>query len=128
MRVKHKVIVQVARDADMKNTLFSTDETLAEVIADGFDRSVTGLLHVAATVTESVPLGDVDVPKGLYLEVDQDCQVAINGSADLIQLRKSSTASSVPAKLFLEADISSLAITAGATAVNGAFCVWGDPS
>lgn len=130
MRVSHKMIVKIGDDADYKDLLFSTDPTLAETVADGFLRQASGRLNVAAAATEDVPFGDVDAVKALYLKVDADCIVKLNGGVEEIQLRKHDTVTTgTSAKLFLEADLSQVEITAPAdSAVNAVYCVWGDPS
>lgn len=125
MRVKHKVILQVAEDAALKNKLFDTDETLAEVIINTYARSCSGIMHVAALGTEAVPLGDVDAPKGLYLKADAACVININGSTDDIALVPGNTTAGATAKLFIEATITSVSVTAVA-ALNLTYCLWGD--
>ena len=127
MRLKHSIIVQIGDDAEMKDLLFSTDATLAQVQIDGFQRANIAKVNVAAAGTESLPLGDVDVVKGFYLKVDQEAVVRLNGSSDDIQLRKGASASH--AKLFMEIDLSAIEVDAPATSVTtGIFVVWGDPS
>lgn len=126
IRIKHKINVRVAEDTDMNNLLFAPKDDLAEVTIDGYEKSVSGVIKVPANTTENLSLGDVDTPKGLYLRVDNDCLVNINGLGD-IQLRRSSTATGVVAKLAIEADITSVAITAPVGAdLNGVWCLWGD--
>ena len=130
MRIKHKVTVRIAEDTLMQNLLFGPDDVLAEIVLDDFQRTTSGLISINTTVTENLPLGDVDAVKGLYLRVSDDCIIKLNGGTQEIQLRKSDSGTSVSyAKFFIEADISQVAITAGATAVlTGMFCAWGDPS
>jgi hypothetical protein len=128
IRVKHTVNVRVAEDTDMNNLLFAPSKDLAEVIIDTYTKVVSGVLSVAAAATETLSLGDVATPKGIYLRVDGDCDVSINGGA-AIALKRSSTATGTTAKLFLEATISSVAITAPAGVdIHGVWCLWGDAS
>jgi hypothetical protein len=124
MRLRHKVIVKTSRDAAQKNKQFWPDEDLAEIVTDNYARQVNGDLNIAASATENLPFGDVTLPKGLYLEVDQDVTVNLNGSADGIQLRRGDGKT---AKLFIEADLSQVTITAPTATVSGVFCIWGDP-
>lgn len=126
MRIKHKVNVQISEDTEGKNKLFCPDDDLSEVVLDGYETQWAGPFKVAGGTTEALSLGDVSAPKGCFLRVDNDCQVSLNGGA-AIQLRKGSTLAGSTARLFLEADISSVQITApGGTDVRGVFCVWGD--
>lgn len=126
IRLKHKINVRVAEDADMNNLLFAPKDDLAEVTIDAYEKAVSGVIKVSANTTESLSLGDVATPKGLYLRVDNDCNVNINGLGN-IQLRRSSTATGTTAKLAIEADISSVAITAPVGVdVRGVWCLWGD--
>lgn len=126
MRVKHKVVLQVSEDTAEKNKLFSTDETLAIVTVDGYARAVSGMMQVAATLTESVPLGDVVAPKGLYLKADAACTIKINGSVTGIAMVPGNSTSGATAKLFIEATITAVTVTAGAAALNLTYCLWGD--
>ena len=128
MRVKHKVMLTVGDDAELKDKLFATDETLAEVVADGFTRVNSGRMHVDATETETVPRGDVTAIKGVFLKANQDCTVKLNGGVEPIALTRSSTLTAATAKLFMEAALTGVAVTAGATAVDLVFCIWGDPA
>ena len=126
IRLKTKINVRIAEDTDMNNLLFAPKDDLAEVTIDGYEKSVSGVLKVDANTTEALSLGDVDTPKGLYLRVDNDCLVNINGLGN-IQLRRSSVATGVVAKLAIEADITSVSITAPTTSdVRGVWAIWGD--
>lgn len=126
LRIRHKINVRVAEDADMDNLLFAPKDDLAEVTIDAYEKAVSGVIKISANTTESLSLGDVATPKGLYLRVDNDCNVNINGLGN-IQLRRASTATGTTAKLAIEADISSVAITAPVGVdVRGVFCIWGD--
>lgn len=127
MRVKHTVQLTVSEDTDQKQILFQRDATLAQVVIDNYERATSGLVSIAAAATENLPLGDVTNVKGLYLALSEEATVAINGSGDLIQMRKGGSASL--AKLLIEADITEVAVTAPAAAdLTGTFCVWGDPA
>lgn len=128
IRVKHTVNVRVAEDANMDNLLFAPKADLAEVTVDSFDRVASGNFQVEADTTETLPTGDVAVVRGLYLRVDNDCLVNVNGLGTF-QMRRSSSGAGVVAKLFLEGEISSVTIKAPVTSpVHGVWCVWGDPT
>lgn len=127
MRIKHKVNVRVGYDTDMNNLLFGPSDELSEVIIDAYSRVTSGLVRIAEDTTEDLPLGDVETVKGIYLKVNQDVQIVLNDGTDVIQLRKPTASTSVYARLFLEADITKVTITAPETlVVEGVYCVWGD--
>lgn len=127
MRIRHKVNVRIGVDTDMKNLMFAPDDDLAEAIIDSYTKCGSGILQIVKNTDEDVPLGDVDAVKGVFLRVDQDVVVTLNGGVETIQLRKAGGTGSQYARLFLEADINQINIAAPADAdVNGIYCVWGD--
>lgn len=129
MRVKHKIKVNVAEDTDMKLKLFDRDDTLSEVIIDGYTQQSSGTLDVAAGVTEDISFGDVTLVKGFYLRVNQDIKLKFNGGSEEFQVRKSSSTSGVTAKFFAEMDFTQIEVIGHATeATSGVFCVWGAAS
>jgi hypothetical protein len=131
IRVKHRVWVNVAEDTLMKNKLFSPDAELSEVISDGFEKTTSGRISIAASGNENLNLGDITAVKGLWLKVDGAAKIKINGSSDEIQLRlePDGVAGTDFAKFFIEADISSLNVANdSAVVMNGVWCVWGDPT
>lgn len=127
MRIKHKVNVRIADDADFKDFLFAPDDTLAEVIIDSYYRQSSGKFKIEMNTNEDISLGDITAVKGIYIRVNKDAQVTLNGGSEIIQLRRSGTTSSDYAKLFLEADITAVNIAAPTTEdLEGMFCAWGD--
>lgn len=127
MRVKHKVNVRIAEDTTMNNLLFAPSDSLSEVIRDEWDKSAGGTLNIAQGTDEDLSFGDVNTVRALYISVDQNVTVKINGSNDGITMNKGSSATYDFAKLFMEADITSVNIAAPVDAdVTGKFCVWGD--
>lgn len=129
MRVKHTVLMQLARDIEMRRLFYSDDSQLAQQVIDGYDKQAQGHIAIAATATESLTFGDVDAVKGLYLELNQNAKVRINGSATDIVLAKPPSASADVAKLFLEADITAVEIENPTTEpMTGIYVVWGDPT
>jgi len=126
MRVKHTVLVEIARDADMKRKLFSDDPQLSQVVIDTFAHQANSHLSIDPSATESLNFGDVTLVKGLYLETSVDCLVRVNGAVDAIPMKKSNGS----AKLFLEADISEVTVenTSTEDTLTGIYCVWGDPT
>jgi hypothetical protein len=128
MRIKHSLQLAIAEDADMKDPLFGpTDETLIQVIIDGYTSAASGKVKVLATITKALPLGDVQLVRGIYLEVDQDCSIKINDGAAIALKRGNSTTGAL-AKFFLEAALTKVEVVAGSIDVHGTYCVWGDPS
>lgn len=125
MRIKHKVTVRIAEDTLMKNLLFGPDDVLSEITVDDYVRQVSGLIAITAAGSEDLPLGDVTAVKGLYLRTDSDCVLKLNGGIETIQMRVPTNGTY--AKLFIEADITGVNITADAGGdLSGMFCAWGD--
>lgn len=127
MRIKHKVNVRIADDADFKNFLFAPDDALSEVIIDAYYRQSSGKFKIALNTNEDISLGDITSVKGIYIRVNKDAVVKLNGGTEEIQLRRSGSTTSDYAKLFLEADITAVNISAPVTEdLEGMFCAWGD--
>ena len=131
IRIKHRVWVHAYEDTLGKNKLFAPDAELSEVVSDGFEKSTSGKISVAASGNENINLGDITAVKGLWLKLDGEAKLKINGSADEIQLRlePAGVAGTSFAKFFIEADISSINIVNDSAAViAGVFLAWGDPT
>lgn len=127
MRIKHKVNVRIADDADFKNYLFAPDDALSEVVIDAYYRQVSGKFKITANTNEDLSLGDIDAVKGIYIRVDKDAVVKLNSGTEEIQMRRSGTGTTDYAKLFLEADITAVNIAAPTTEdMTGMYCAWGD--
>jgi len=127
IRVKHRVYVHTYEDTAGKNKLFAPDPELSEVVNDGFDKQAGGVVSVAVSSNEGLSLGDLTAVKGLFLRVNGDAQVILNGG-DAIQMRKGPSGST--ARLFIEADITSINVAnpSATDVLNGVYCIWGDPS
>jgi len=126
MRIKHKIIVKVADDADMKDLLFSLDEQLSEVVIDSWTKAFSGKVTVALNTNENLSLGDIGVVKGLYLKANKDCVVKLNGAAEGLTLKRAGATTAHFAKLFLEVGITSINVAAPATEdTEVLYCVWG---
>lgn len=125
IRLAHKVRPQIYADTAKKNTLFAPDDTLSEVVIDSFTKHSSNNITVAALASEDLPLGDITAIKGLYLQVDADCIVKLNGGTEEIQIRAQGT-TSPSAKLFIEADVNQVNVTAASAVLNGTICIWGD--
>ncbi len=126
MRIRHKIILNIADDTDMKNILFKTDETLSEVIVDSLEQVTSGIVKTLATETDTLTLGDLTPALGLYLRVDKACTLLINGDITLPLVKTDEAAEFI--KLYLPISITSIALTAGEDNVKGVWCVWGVPT
>lgn len=130
-RIRHQVYAQVYGDTAYKDGRFTPDPDSELLVATGFQRQVNADFSIAALATESLGLGDVSLVRGIYIKVDADCIVRLNGSLDSITLR--TPASGTPAfgpKLFMEADITQVQVEniSGSDILTGVYCMWGDPS
>jgi hypothetical protein len=127
MRLKHTVQVQLSQDADAKRKLYSDDATSAQTDTSGFEKQANSLLAIDPAGLEDLKFGDVTLVKGIYLEVNRDAIVRLNGGTEAIQLRKAPDAS--VAKLFLEADLTQVTVeNPTSEALSGVYVVWGDPT
>ena len=127
MRIKHDITLLVTEDTDLKDPLYGpVDETLATTQTDAYTNMASGKIAVAVDATKTVPFGDVQDVRGLYLEVDTDCQITLNeGDPIIVVLEEGATV----AKFLLEASLTKVEITVASdgTALTGTYCVWGDP-
>ncbi len=127
MRIVHELIMNVSQDEAGEQVQFKRSEVLSRVTIDTYEKHLSNDFKVLDTASKSLSLGDVTSPaKGLYLEVDADCDVKLNGSGDAIQIRAAPTPTA-RRKLFLEGNITAIEVTASqATDVNGTYVIWGD--
>lgn len=126
MRVKHKVVVQIAEDTGMKNGLFNQDEQLNAVTIDGYEKQFSGIIKTLATETDTLSFGDVEAVKAVFMKLDRECIVTINGEAIQMRIAPGQPAPAFT-RLFLEADIETLTVTAPVGGdVNGVYVVYGD--
>jgi hypothetical protein len=124
IRIKHRVWVHAYEDTEGKHKLFAPDPELSEVISDGFDKVTSGVITIAPSGNENLNLGDITAVNGVWLKIDGDAKLKINGSSDEIQLRvkPDGTAGTDLAKFFIEADISSVnVINDSGIVMNGVF-------
>ncbi len=128
MRIKHKVRVQIARDALMKNFQWAPDDVLSERVIDAYRNCSHNNFEVAANTNEDLPLGDITLVKGVFLEVDFDCIIKLNGGTDELQLRKAvGTPTPDSARFFAEMDITEINLAAPAgQAITGVITLYGD--
>jgi len=129
IRVKHKLVVQNSSDEDAYEKLFYLEDNSGrEVVIDGFDQQANSTLRIPASGSQSLGFGDVTDVRGLYLEVNRDCYLRLNGSIDNIPLKLPPGITAAKAKLFMEADLNAIVIENLDTvnALIGVYCVWGD--
>lgn len=126
-RFTHELVLDIASDSGGKFKEFARPRDTSKVdIKDVWEKTHGGNFTIATTTTETLDLGDVTSPaKGAYIEVDNDCDITFNGLASPMLVRRVS-GQSLPSKIFLEVDITSISILAGANDVNGTYRVWGD--
>ena len=131
LRLKHKVVVQLSRDTDQKQkgVVFLDDDSVQEVDTSSYERSAGGDVSIAAAASEALALGDVQVVRGLYLEVSSQCSVTLNGGNVPLVVQPDTGTSGKSGKLFLNATITSVSVenTSGAT-MTAFYAVWGDPT
>lgn len=129
IRMTHNLLVRFSNDTAGKQKLVWPDSN--EVTSDGFDQQVTSNLQVAASASQALTFGDVAAVKGIYIEVNQDCLLTINGGS-AIQLRRHPGANLTTdmARFFIEADITSIQIdnSANSSTLVGQYTAWGDPT
>jgi hypothetical protein len=130
IRIIHQVALTVSEDLaePQKQLLFKRDLDFTKQTIDTYAKQASQNFNVPDLGDETYAIGDIDSPaKGLYLEVSADCTVYLSGSTDGIILRLPPTPQSgAKAKLFVEADVTSLRVVASeGAAVAGTFCFWG---
>jgi hypothetical protein len=108
--------------------MWDPDVSLAEVVTDAFEKQTNGNFAVPVLATESLPLGDVELVKGMYFETNDDCRIRLNGSLDSLDLKVSEPGN--PAKLFLEANINQVDVEnlSASDILTGVYVFWGDPT
>jgi hypothetical protein len=127
MRVKLIPAITISTDSEGESKLFAPDHKQVGQVIDGQARMADGTAHVDANATKALSFGDVASVKGLWLQASADCQLAVNGSEDLLQLRSpAGCAGASGPTIVLEADIASISITAGSAGVDVIYAVWGD--
>lgn len=137
MRIKHAIAPVISDDENGKEVLFGLDDELAGITLDGFTEESSGKAEVTIDEAFTLPFGAVDSPaKGLFLVVEGDADVNLNGLGD-IQVRRGKTTSSAnaaTAKLFIEGNFTSVVVTPKASASSSAtkvkfrFALYGTPA
>lgn len=126
IRIKHKVWVNISLNTDMTDLVYGPGETDRAEQTDTYDQHGGGSINIADSDNEDLSLVDVTNIHGIYLEVDQDVSVKLNGSADAIPLKRANTTAGSKAKLFLEGTLTQINIVnASGSAVSGHYTIWG---
>lgn len=127
MRIRLKPAILMSNDAEAKYKLFAPEDAKIERIIDSYTKPFSGIAKVTAATSESLSLGDITAVRGLWLSATKDCQVKLNGAAVPLQLRVAPAATGdSKAALVIEAEITSIEVTAGAEDLDVIYAVWGD--
>lgn len=127
LRIKHKVNVRIATDANMYNLIFGPSEHLSEVTIDDYTKSAGGTFNIAQGTNEDLSFGDVDSVYGLYIKADQNVVLKFNNGNETLTLRKSGSTEFDFAQIFIEGVFTAVNIAAPADQdVTGTWCVWGE--
>jgi hypothetical protein len=128
IRVDHTVAPQISRDTNQKLRLFFPDLASEAVSIDQFETAANSVLSLAPLAVEALGFGDITDVRGMYLEVNQNCSLKLNGAVDAIPVKLAPNASK--AKVFLEADINQIQVENLSTTevLSGVYVLWGDPA
>ncbi len=131
MRLRHKVNVFIADDADLEFPLFGDDDAAKQLEQiDIFEKFSSGKFEIAASGTEAIPFGDVTVVRGILIKADAAFDVIFNGGGDTFNFTLADTQSGRKSRCFMEATLSAASVTNPSTtvALTGTYLVWGDPT
>lgn len=128
LRLVHELIMKLTQDTAGKRILFERQTSDSRITLDTWFKHNSGTFTVTDGTQENLALGDVTSPvRGVYIEVDADCDIRLSGSSDPIQVRRLAAQAAFPSKIFLEANITAIEVDASQGAdVNGTYLVWGD--
>ena len=124
MRIKQTVNVRAAEDTAMEQTIFGKADGFATITHDDYDQVSGGTINIDASSNEDVPLRDVDTIAGVFISVDQNCTITLNGGAEAINIVKPASGN---AQFFMNGPVTQINI-ATTTALTGLFCIWGSAS
>lgn len=127
IRIRHTVNVFISDDPEGLCPLYGTQDAAKElVIVDTFDTPASGKLSIATTTTESLPLGDISDPRGLFIDADRGFNLIFNGGSEIIRVEPSG--STARAKIFLEANFTSATLENddADNVLTAKYAVWGD--
>ena len=130
MRIKHKSNLVVSVDTAGKDKLYAPDDALAEVVLDGFQEVASGTANLLAAAPLTLPMAGLTDARGVFIKASGDFSLVINGGAPLSVQRGHTAAAGVratSARVFLECGVTSVVVTAGASAITVTWALWGDP-
>lgn len=136
MRAVIDIKIKASQDTNGRRVLFSNenDNTARPQTVDVWQRATSGLLNIPAGSAETLPLGDVDSPTGVYIQFSGDADITFNGGAEALNIRvpTDSQGNIVPgltAPLYLPIAFTSLSITnaSSTVALTAEYLVVGDP-
>lgn len=131
LRQKTKVWVNTSRNTDMTDLVYGPSETDRAVQNDVWDQWDGAKIDLADGANKDLNLAGITNCKGIYLEINGDAQVTINGAAAPLQMRRYGTGTGVVAKLYLDMDITSVNVenpSGSGAAMAGHFHAWGSSS
>lgn len=126
MRIKHAIVIKISDDAAGKDVLFETDSTLAESTIDSYAHSVSGRLTIPLNTTLAMSFDSLTAVRGIYLKVNQNCSVSINGGTAIV-MALADALTTTRAKLFFEGVITSVSVISPVLLpVEVSYCFYGD--
>jgi len=131
MRIDKTVNLFITDDTAQECVLFGQKDTRKNLQRiDGMQRVTSGKLNIAASGTESIPLGDVDAVYGVSFASDRSFNVIFNGGVESVSFVLADADPDRTCGFTMEATLSAVSITnADATnALSGTYVVWGDPT
>lgn len=126
MKLEQTVNVRILKDEDVSDLFFGLSTTLAKKQTTEYTKYYSGTFSLAISSSESISFGDITSVKGIFLVVDKDCSLYLNGSTDPIPLIKHTETTAATATFFMNAAISSLSIESDTEALTGFYCAWGE--
>lgn len=135
IRIRSNIQLSAFEDVSEQKPLFGSKTRSDELIIPNMDRLVSGRLSIAVSGTESLPLGDVAVPRGVYLLMDGAANLVLNGGTETFNLLPASSGTTsavgVPtqARFFFEGSLTAVSITnpSATVVLTGTYVVYGDP-
>lgn len=124
--VKSKIAITASIDEDRNQCQFSRPDSALSEVSEEFEVSSSGTLELAGSeVDHELKLGDVATGKLLYVEVDGDVTIKLDGEATGHKIGAPSTGTK--AKLILRSEFTAapLITNNGTTAVNVAYFIAG---
>jgi hypothetical protein len=126
-RVRAKVEIVVAQDADENVVDFSRTDSAAEEIETALETSEGGHFELSGSEADyTLPLGKVTTIRMLYVEADGPFTIKLDGSADEITIQPKG--SGLTSKLYMTANMTAAPVISNpeATALSGTYRVVGD--